>query len=65
MIMKKVFLLALGILCLFNTHVFAETYDISGSGKYIAGASESLNDAKKHALEEAMRQVVEKRSMSR
>ena len=57
---RYIILFVLGILCLFNTHAFAETYNIEGSGMYIAGASESLNDAKKHALEEAMRQVVEK-----
>lgn len=60
MMVKKILLLALGMLYLLNTPVFAETYEISGSGKYVAGASESLNDAKQHALEEAMRQVVEK-----
>ena len=44
---------------LFASSTFASELKINTTGIYIAGASESLNNAKKHALEDAMRQAAE------
>ena len=57
--MKKIYLFILIYLLIFSTPVFAAEKIISATGMYIAGASESLNDAKQNALQDAMRQAAE------
>ena len=56
--MKKFFCL-LALTLLLTTPVLAAEKTISATGMYIAGASESLNDAKQNALNDAMRQAAE------
>lgn len=56
-ILKCLFLFVL-LLWPFST-ASAEIKNISTTGTYIAGASESLNDAKQHALDDAMRLATE------
>ena len=57
--MRKVFTLVFAFLFMFVTTAFAAEKTISATGMYIAGASESLNDAKQNALQDAMRQAAE------
>lgn len=57
--MKKIFFIIIISLMIMTNISFAANQSISAKGIYIASASESLNDAKKHALEEAMRQATE------
>jgi len=57
--MKKIGCIFFTLLLLMSTPVFAAEKNINAKGLYIAGASESLNDAKQNALEDAMRQAAE------
>ena len=54
-------LLVYVLICVFSftASAFAAEKTISVTGMYIAGASESLNSAKQHALEDAMRLATE------
>lgn len=47
------------VVALFNNAASAEERTINVTGQYVAGAEESLNDAKQHAVEDAMRQAAE------
>ncbi len=57
--MRKLGIFILFMLLLFSMPAFAAEKEISTKGMYIAGASESLNDAKQNALQDAMRQAAE------
>ena len=57
--MRKLGIFTLFMLLLFSMPAFAAEKEISTKGMYIAGASESLNDAKQNALQDAMRQAAE------
>jgi len=54
-------LLVYVLICVFSftASAFAAEKTINVTGMYIAGASESLNSAKQHALEDAMRLATE------
>ncbi len=56
---KNIFLPILFLLIIFSSCATAEKVHISTSGMYTAGAEESLNSAKQHALEDAMRMAIE------
>lgn len=62
--MLRKFFTALGMALLLTifavNSVNAAEQTMSATGEYVAGAVESLNDAKQHALEDAMRQVAER-----
>ena len=57
--MKKHIVLIFLFLLMASNFVSAEKVPISATGMYVAGAEESLNSAKKHALEDAMRIAIE------
>lgn len=57
--MKKIFIFVLMVISLLTAPALAAEKLISATGMYIAGASESLNDAKHNALNDAMRQATE------
>lgn len=57
--MRKTFILILTFLFLYIPLVSASEQSISTTGMYIAGASESLNDAKQNALNDALRRAAE------
>lgn len=57
--MKKIFIFVLMVISLLTAPALAAEKLISATGMYIAGASESLNDAKQNALQDAMRQAAE------
>ena len=59
--MKKwlvAFLLTL-VIAIFTQEAFAAEHNISATGTYVAGSSETLDSAKQHAMEDAMRQAIE------
>ena len=56
---QKILISLLSFFIFFMSSAVASEQKINTTGIYIAGASESLNDAKKHALEDAMRQATE------
>lgn len=61
-ILSKIIGVLLAFMIFFASPVAAEIKDLSTTGVYIAGASESLNDAKQHAREDALRQAVNETS---
>ena len=57
---KKIAILMLFIPLFMYSYASAAETMIQVTGRYIANTSESINDAKKHALEDAVRQATEK-----
>lgn len=57
--MQKAFFMLVTFFLLFISTTFAAEQSINATGIYIAGASESLNDAKQNALKDALRQATE------
>lgn len=57
--MQKAFFMLVTFFLLFISTAFAAEQSINATGIYIAGASESLNEAKQNALKDAMRQATE------
>lgn len=57
--MRKVFILLVTIIFISTSLSYAAEKTINTTGMYIAGASESLNDAKQNAVKDAMRRATE------
>lgn len=57
--MRRLFMLIVTIIFIFTSLSYAAEKTINTTGMYIAGASESLNDAKQNAVKDAMRRAIE------